>query len=135
MAYWLFKQEPSCYTLADLERDRRTIWDGVSNSLALKNLGQVHRNDRIFFYHTGTQRAVVGEMRATEDPRPVADNGKALVVEVEFVRALPRPVTLAEIKADKSFAGWELIRLPRLSVLPVSAAQWRRIEQLGKKAG
>jgi predicted RNA-binding protein with PUA-like domain len=135
MAFWLFKQEPSCYSLADLERDRRTTWDGVSNSLALKNLGQVHRGDRIFFYHTGTQKAVVGEMRAIDDPRPVADNPKGLVVEVEFVRALPRPVTLAEIKSDKSFAHWDLIRLPRLSVVQVTATQWRRIEQLSKKAG
>jgi predicted RNA-binding protein with PUA-like domain len=133
MALWLFKQEPSCYSLADLQRDGRTIWDGVSNSLALKNLGQVRRNDHVFLYHTGKEKAVVGEMRVVGNPRAVKDGGKGVVVDVAFVRALPRPVPLAEIKADKSLAGWDLVRLPRLSVLPVSAAQWRRIEELSEK--
>src|SRR5260370_30846054 len=126
MALWLFKQEPSCYSLADLQREGRTVWDGVSNSLALKNLGQVRRNASVFFYHTGKEKAVVGEMRALGNPRPAADGGKGIVVEVAFVRALPRPVTLAEIKADKLLTGWDLVRLPRLSVMPVSVAQWRR---------
>jgi predicted RNA-binding protein with PUA-like domain len=135
MALWLFKQEPSCYGLADLQRDGQTVWDGISNSLALKNLGQVRRNDRVFLYHTGKEKAVVGEMRVVGDPRAAADGGKGVVVDVAFVRALPRPVPLADIKADKSLAGWDLVRLPRLSVLPVSAAQWRRIEELSEKEG
>jgi predicted RNA-binding protein with PUA-like domain len=135
MALWLFKQEPSCYSFADLGRDGRTMWDGVSNNLALNNLGKVKRNDRVLFYHTGKEKAVVGEMRAVGNPQPAADGGKGVVVEVAFVRALPRPVTLVEIKADKLFAGSDLVRLPRLSVLPVSAAQWRRIEELSEKEG
>jgi len=133
MGLWLFKQEPSCYSFADLKRDGRTVWDGVSNNLALKNLGQVRRNDRVLFYHTGKEKAVVGEMRAATDPRPAADGGKGVIVEVAFVRALPRAVSLAEIKADKLLTRWDLVRLPRLSVVPVSVAQWRRIEEMSKK--
>jgi predicted RNA-binding protein with PUA-like domain len=133
MGLWLFKQEPSCYSFADLKRDGRTVWDGVSNNLALKNLGQVRRNDRVLFYHTGKEKAVVGEMRAANDPRPAGDGGKGVIVEVAFVRALPRAVSLAEIKTDKLLARWDLVRLPRLSVVPVSVAQWRRIEEMSKK--
>jgi predicted RNA-binding protein with PUA-like domain len=132
MALWLFKQEPTCYSFTDLQRDKRTVWDGVSNSLALKNLSQVKRNDRVFFYHTGKEKAIVGEMRAVVGAKPAAESGKGVVVEVSFVRALTRPVPLAEIKADKSLAGWDLVRLPRLSVLPVTLEQWRRIEQLSE---
>jgi predicted RNA-binding protein with PUA-like domain len=135
MALWLFKQEPSCYSFADLQRDGTTVWDGVSNSLALKNLSQVRRNDRVFFYHTGKEKAIVGEMCVVGGWRTAADGHTEKPVEVRYVRALPRPVTLAEIKADKLLAGWDLVRLPRLSVLPVSAAQWRRVEVLSEKAG
>jgi predicted RNA-binding protein with PUA-like domain len=135
MALWLFKQEPSCYSFADLKRDGTTVWDGVSNSLALKNLGQVDRNDRVFFYHTGKEKAIVGEMRVVSARRTAVDGSNEKVVEVRYVRALPRPVTLAEIKADKLLAGWDLIRLPRLSVLPVSEAQWRQVEELSEKEG
>jgi predicted RNA-binding protein with PUA-like domain len=135
MALWLFKQEPTCYGFADLQRDKRTIWDGVSNNMALKNLRQVKRNDRIFFYHTGKEKAIVGEMRAVTNPRPAAETGKGVLVEVVFVRALARPVSLAEIKADKSLAGWDLVRLSRLSVLPVTEDQWKRVEELSEKEG
>jgi predicted RNA-binding protein with PUA-like domain len=135
MGMWLFKQEPSCYSFADLKRDRRTVWDGVSNNLALKNLGQVRRKYRVLFYHTGKEKAVVGEMRAASGPRPAGDGGKGVVVDVAFVRAWARPVSLAEIKADKLLARWDLVRLPRLSVVPVSVAQWRRIEELSEKEG
>jgi predicted RNA-binding protein with PUA-like domain len=135
MALWLFKQEPDCYSFADLKRDGKTVWDGISNALALKNLGQVQRNDRVFFYHTGKQKAIVGEMRVVGNPRKEVADAKAVVVEVAYVRELTRPVTLAEIKSDKHLAGWDLVRLPRLSVLPVSDVQWRRIEELSEKDG
>ncbi len=135
MALWLFKQEPACYSFSDLRRDGTTVWDGISNSLALKNLGQVRRDDRVFFYHTGKEKAIVGEMRIVADPHTGTANDKAVVVEVAFVREWARSVTLAEIKSDKRLAGWDLIRLPRLSVLPVSAAQWRRVEELSEKDG
>jgi predicted RNA-binding protein with PUA-like domain len=135
MALWLFKQEPSCYGLADLERDGTTVWDGVSNALALKNLRSTKPKDRVMFYHTGKEKAIVGEMRVVGQPHAPADDPKLVVVDVEFVRKFSRPVTLAEIKADKFLADWELVRLPRLSVMPVSAEQWQRVEELIENDG
>src|SRR5262245_50879659 len=112
MALWLFKQEPAAYSFADLQRDGRTVWDGVGNALALKNLRQVQAGDLAFFYHTGKEKAVVGEMRVTAGPREGAGPG-SVVVEVEPLRALPRPVPLGAIKGDTLLADWELVRLPR----------------------
>jgi len=127
--YWLFKQEPECYSYADLERDGRTVWDGVTNSLAQKNLRQVRVGDRILFYHTGKQKAVVGEMVVVGGPRPASDGDKHVVVEVEPVGRLPS-VTLEQIKADALLGDWELVRLPRLSVVPMTPAQWQRLQEL-----
>ncbi len=137
MALWVFKQEPTCYSFADLRRDGRTVWDGVNNALARKYLRQIKRGDRILFYHTGKEKAVVGVMRAVADAReaPTADDPKAVVVEVEAVKPLARPVSLAEIKNDPILKDWELVRLPRLSVMPATESQWRRIEELGAAEG
>jgi predicted RNA-binding protein with PUA-like domain len=131
MAYWLFKEEPTHYSYADLERDKRTVWDGVDNALARQNLRKVRRGDRILYYHTGKEKAVVGEMRAVRDaePDPAGRDPKAVVVEVQAVRRLQRPVPLKRIKEDPLLADWELVRLPRLSVVPVSDVQWRRIDE------
>jgi predicted RNA-binding protein with PUA-like domain len=136
MARWLFKEEPDHYDFASLVRDRRTLWDGVSNNLALQNLRRVRKGDDVFFYHTGKQKAVVGVMRVVSDPRtdPETEDEKSVVVEVEPVRLLNRPVTLAEIKADAALKGWDLVRLPRLSVVPVTDAQWRRVEEISRTA-
>jgi len=126
----LFKQEPEQYSFADLVRDGRTVWDGVTNNLALQHLRQVREGDRVLFYHTGKEKAIVGEMRVVAGPRTPEDGDpKAVVVEVEPVRAFGRPVTLTAVKGDAELAGWELVRLPRLSVMPVTEAQWRRIEE------
>jgi predicted RNA-binding protein with PUA-like domain len=129
---WLFKTEPGCYNFDTLLRERRTVWDGVSNALALKNLRAVQVGDRVLCYHTGKEKAVVGEMKVVGGPRPDpdGDDPKAVVVDVEAVRRWPRPVTLSLIKDDPLLTGWDLVRLPRLSVLPLSAAQWRRVEEL-----
>ena len=137
MALWLFKQEPTCYSFTDLRRDGRTVWDGVKNTMARKYLRQIKRGDRVLFYHTGKEKAVVGVMRAVADAQdaPTAEEPKAVVVEVEAVQPLARPVTLAEIKNDPLLKDWELVRLPRLSVMPVMESQWRRIEELGAAAG
>jgi predicted RNA-binding protein with PUA-like domain len=137
MARWLFKQEPGCYSFADLTRDGKTVWDGVSNALAKKHLRQVKRGDRVLFYHTGKEKAVVGEMRAVADAReaPTADDPTAVVVEVAPVRELPHPVSLARIKADRLLKDWDLVRLPRLSVVPMTAAQWLRVEELSAAEG
>ena len=135
MALWLFKEEPGEYSFADLQRDRKTLWTGVSNALAQKHLGQVRRGDRVFFYHTGKEKAVVGEMRAVGDAKPAPTDDEAEAVEVEAVRPLPRPVPLARIKADPLLSAWDLVRLPRLSVLPVTEEQWDRVEELSRQPG
>ena len=133
MAKWLFKEEPTHYSYADLERDGTAVWDGVANALALQHLRKVRSGDRVLLYHTGKEKAVVGEMVVTGGP--VAGDGKAVAVTVRAVRRLQHPVTLARIKKDPAFAGWELVRLSRLSVMPVTDAQWRRVEELGKNPG
>ena len=130
----MFKEEPSEYGYADLERDGSAVWAGVTNALARQHLRKVAVGDRVFFYHTGKEKAVVGEMRVLVGPKPdpSSDDVKAVVVEVEPVKALARPVSLSVIKADADLAGWDLVRLPRLSVVPVTEAQWRRVEELSR---
>jgi predicted RNA-binding protein with PUA-like domain len=108
---WLFKEEPTNYSFDALVRDGKTTWTGVRNPLAQKHLRSVAKGDRIFFYHTGSEKSVVGIMKAA---------GKKLA----------RPVTLASIKADKAFATFALVRLSRLSVMPVSEQEWERIEKM-----
>jgi len=137
MASWIFKQEPTCYSFSDLQRDGRTVWDGVGNALARKNLRQIKRGDLIFFYHTGKEKAIVGVMRAAADARdaPTADDPKAVVVEVEPVKPLARPVTLAEIKSEPALVDWDFVRLPRLSVTSTTEAQWKRVEELSAAKG
>jgi predicted RNA-binding protein with PUA-like domain len=136
VANWLFKEEPTHYSYAVLERDGTTLWDGVTNALARQNLRKVRKGDRILYYHTGKEKAVVGEMRAMADAtadRTVADP-KAVVVNVKAVRKLPRSVLLTRIKQEPALADWDLVRLPRLSVLPVTDEQWRRIEELSAES-
>jgi predicted RNA-binding protein with PUA-like domain len=132
---WLFKEEPSSYSFEELEKDKRTVWSGVKNPLAQKHLHAVKRGDLIFYYHTGDEKAVVGIAKALGDAYadPTDKSGKAAVVDVAPVRRLERPVTLAEIKADSSFAAFPLVRISRLSVMPVSNAEWKRIEQLARR--
>lgn len=132
MACWLFKVEPDCYSFADLTRDKKTTWDGVANAVAQKHLRATAKGDRVLYYHTGDEKAVVGiaEITANPAPDPNDEAGKRVVVTVKPIKALKSPVTLAAIKADPAFAGWELVRLPRLSVMPVSAEQWARVEEL-----
>jgi predicted RNA-binding protein with PUA-like domain len=129
---WLFKEEPTHYSFQDLVRDGRATWSGVKNPLAQKHLRAVRRGDRILYYHTGRVKAVVGLARAAGDARPDPQDrgGRRFLVDVEPVAAWPRPVTLAEIKARKLFASFPLVRLPRLSVMPVGAREWAEIERL-----
>jgi predicted RNA-binding protein with PUA-like domain len=133
MPFWLFKQEPDCYSFDDLERDGETVWDGVTNALAQKHMRSIGTGDKVLFYHTGDEKAIVGIMRVIGDPTPNPDNEKLVQVTVGPVKRLPRPVTLAEIKADESFADWELVRNSRLSVMPVTTAIWKKIELMAKK--
>ena len=133
---WLFKEEPSSYSFDQFAKDGSTTWSGVRNPLAQKHLRSVKKGDRVFYYHTGSERAVVGVARATSDayPDPKDKSGKAAVVDIAPVRALPRPVSLGEIKAASGFSDFPLTRLPRLSVMPVSDSEWSRIEKMSSKA-
>ena len=123
---WLFKEEPGNYSYDDLVRDGHTSWTGVKNPLAQKHLRGVKKGDRIFFYHTGDQKSVIGVCRASANayPDPADKTGKLFAVDVEPVKKLKSPVTLAAVKADKRFASFPLTRMPRLSVMPVSDEQW-----------
>jgi predicted RNA-binding protein with PUA-like domain len=131
---WLFKEEPSNYSYDSLVRDGRTSWTGVRNPLAQKHLRAVAKGDRIFFYHTGDEKAVVGIARAAAAayPDPADKTGKLYAVDVLPVRKLDSPVTLAAVKADKSFASFALTRVPRLSVMPVTDDEWDRIVAMSR---
>jgi len=129
---WLFKEEPANYNYDDLARDGKTSWTGVRNPLAQKHLRSVKKGDRIFFYHTGNQKSVVGICRAAADayPDPADKTGKLVAVDVEPVRKLKSPVSLAAIKGDRRFATFVLTRVPRLSVMPVSDDEWKQIVEM-----
>ena len=127
--YWILKSEPSVYDFADLERERRTVWDGVTNALALQHIRSMAANDRALIYHSNEGKALVGLARVVSPPYadPQADDPRRAVVDVEFDRWLPRRVPLAEIKADPAFADLGLVRMSRLSVIPVPEGQWGKL--------
>jgi predicted RNA-binding protein with PUA-like domain len=132
---WLFKTEPSVYSYQHLVKDKKTMWDGVKNNLALKNLKDINKGDEILIYHTGDEKAAVGVARALGGayPDPSQKNPKLLVVDIEAVKPLPRPVTLAEVKANKKLANFDLVRLSRLSIMKVSDEQWDTMEGMAKQ--
>jgi predicted RNA-binding protein with PUA-like domain len=129
---WLFKEEPANYSFDALVKDGKTVWSGVKNPVAQKHLHAVKKGDRIFYYHTGNEKAVVGIATALKDAYPDPDDasGKFAVVDVGPVKKLARPVTLAAVKADPVFATFALVRISRLSVMPVSDQEWTRIEKM-----
>jgi predicted RNA-binding protein with PUA-like domain len=131
---WLFKEEPSHYGFDALVKDKQTVWSGVKNPLAQKHLHAVKKGDRIFYYHTGDEKAVVGIAKALGNayPDPADKSGKQAVVDVAPVKKLPRPVTLAEIKGDQRFKDFPLVRISRLSVMPVTDEEWDRIENMSR---
>jgi predicted RNA-binding protein with PUA-like domain len=131
---WLFKEEPAHYSYDDLVRDGKTSWTGVKNPVAQKNLRSVKKDDRVFFYHTGDEKAVVGIAKAVADayPDPADKSGKFYAVDIAPVKKLAHSVTLAAVKADKYFASFALTRVPRLSVMSVSDDEWDRIEKMSK---
>jgi len=132
---WLFKTEPSVYSYQQLEKDKKTMWDGVANNLALKHLKDIKKGDLILIYHTGDERQAVGIARALGGayPDPSKGNPRMLVVDIEAVKPLPKPVTLAEVKANKKLANFDLVRLSRLSIMKVSDEQWEILEGMAKK--
>jgi predicted RNA-binding protein with PUA-like domain len=134
MARWLVKEEPEHYSFQQLVKEGRTTWAGVRNPLAQKHLRAMKKGDRLFYYHTGKEKAVVATAVTTSAPYPDSQDpsGRLFVVDVAPGKPLPRPVTRAEIKADRTFATFPLVRLPRLSVMPVTDAEWARIEQMSR---
>ena len=132
MARFLVKSEPSTYSFADLQRDKRTVWDGVSNPVAIRHMATIRKGDTVIVYHTGDEKQAIGLAIAASDayPDPKLKNPKRLVVDLAFDRALPKPVTLAQVKADATLKGTELARLPRLSVMPFSEPQYQRLLKL-----
>jgi predicted RNA-binding protein with PUA-like domain len=131
---WLLKTEPGDYSWAELEKAGRARWDGVRNPAAIRNLGAMKVGDRVFVYHTGDEKAAVGvaEVVRAAYPDPKYPEGKLLVVDLEPRAKLARPVTLAEIKALAEFKDSPLVRQGRLSVVPLTAAQWKAIEARSK---
>jgi predicted RNA-binding protein with PUA-like domain len=125
MNTWLLKTEPSTYSIADLAKEKRTTWDGVKNAAALINLRKMAVGDQVFIYHTGDEKAVVGIARI------FIGDSKDGVVTLEYEKTLKRPVTLAAIKADKFFKEFALVKISRLSAMPVSAEHWKRVLKLG----
>ena len=133
---WLFKTEPSQYSLDDLARDGRAVWDGVTNPLALKNLRQARKGDPVLIYHTGDERKAVGLARIVKEPYPDPKKGseKLVVVDIEFAQPLGRPVALDEMKKNPRLKGFDLLRLGRLSIVPVSDDHWQEIMKMaGRK--
>jgi len=131
------KTEPEEFSYTDLERRGREPWNGVKNATALIHMRQISIGDLVFVYHTGKERAIVGVARVTTAPYPdpQVDNPKLVVVDLEPVGRLCRPVTLAEIKGDGQFAEWELVRISRLSVMPVRPEWWTAVIQTGGGVG
>jgi predicted RNA-binding protein with PUA-like domain len=131
---WLVKEEPENYSYSTFLKDGTTVWAGVRNPVAQRNLREMKKGDRVFFYHTGKEKQVVGTATVTKTayPDPKDKTGSLVVVELGAGKALKRPVTLAEIKADKRFADMPLVRIPRLSVQPVSDDQWDMIEAISR---
>ena len=134
-AYWILKTEPSTYSFDQLERDGRAVWDGVSNPLALKHLRAMQPGDEALIYHTGDEKAVVGLARVTSAayPDPKAKDPKLVVVELKPAKRLKRTVPLAAIKAEAAFQDLALVRMPRLSVVPATAAQWKKLLEMADR--
>jgi len=135
--YWLVKQEPSGprgYNFSILQKEKTTVWDGVHNNLALKHMRNMKKGDSVLYYHTGDERQAVGIMTVTSKPypNPEEDNERFVVVDVKYKRQLDKPVSLEQMKKEKSFKNWELLRISRLSVMPVPKTIWAKIISLSK---
>lgn len=135
--YWLAKQEPSGprgYSFEDLKQDKTTVWDGVHNNLALKHMREMKPGDLVLFYHTGDERQAVGIMEVISKsyPNPEETKERFIVVDVKYKKSLKKPVTLDEMKKQKKFKNWELIRISRLSVMPVPKEIWDSIIEMSQ---
>ncbi len=130
---WLVKEEPENYSYAKFVADKTTVWAGVKNPVAQRNLREMKKGDRVFFYHTGKEKAIIGTATVSKTAYPDPKAANLVVVELAAGKALKRPVTLAEVKADKRFATMPLVRIARLSVQPVTDEQWDLIEAMSKQ--
>lgn len=132
--FWLLKTEPGDYSYDDLENDVSTVWDGVGNNLALIHMREVREDDRAFIYHTGRERKIVGIAKVISDPYPdpERDDPKRVVFDVEAEERLETPVTLTQVKDDPEFSDWDLVRNPRLSVMPVEPEHWEKILEMAE---
>jgi predicted RNA-binding protein with PUA-like domain len=131
---WLLKSDPETYSFGDLERDGQTRWDGVSNNLALKHLRSIQQGDTVLIYHTGEERAIVGTAEAASAPYPDPrqEDPRRVVVDLKAGKRLTRLVTLDEIKRQPALKDFALVRLPRLSVMPVAEPHWKTLMELAK---
>ena len=130
--YWLAKQEPTGprgYNISTLQKEKTTVWDGVHNNLALKHMRNMKKGDQIIYYHTGDERQAVGIMSVITNPypNPEEDNVRFVVVNVKFKKKFQKPVSLEQMKKEKSFKNWELLRIARLSIMPVPKSIWDKI--------
>lgn len=134
MAFWLMKSEPAAFAWQQLMTDKRAKWDGVRNHQAANNMKAMQLGDEAFFYHSNEGLEIVGVMRVTKRAYPDGSDptGRFVMVDVAPVRALKRPVTLKTVKADALLRGMALVRQSRLSVSPVTAAEWRRVLELSE---
>lgn len=128
MAYFLAKSEPSTYSIDDLEREKKTVWDGVTNPTAVRTIKEMRPGDRVFFYHSGAAPGVVGIAKVAAAGRPDPKNPKSAVADFEFATRLNPPTTLAEIKQSGKFDDWALVRIGRLSTMPApdKFVEWMR---------
>jgi len=133
--YWLVKQEPTSYSFETLEKEGKAVWDGVHNNLALKHINGMKKGDQAFFYHSGDEKQIVGilEVISNPYPNPKEKDKRFVVVDVKHKKRLKRPVILAEIKKEKKFKDWELLRISRLSVMPVPKEIWDEILEKSQK--
>lgn len=133
--YWLCKQEPSTYSIEQLKKEKTTVWDDVHNNLALKHMTQMKKGDLAFFYHTGDEKQVVGimEIISNPHPNPKEKNPRFVVMDVKYKKHLDNSVTLTQIKTNKKFKDWELLRISRLSVMPVPSQIWEEILKISQK--
>lgn len=132
--HWILKTDADTYPFDQLVRERRAVWDGVSNALALKHIRSMHKGDQLFIYHSGEEKALVGLAHVVSEPYPdpKSDDPRLVVVDIEAGDRLHQPVSLATIKADPVFADLGLVRMSRLSVSPVPQAQWTRLLAMGQ---
>ena len=133
--HWILKTDADTYPFDQLVRERRAVWDGVSNALALKHIRGMAKGDQVFIYHSGDEKALVGLASVVSDPYPdpKAKDPRLYVVDIEAGERLARPVALSEIKADPAFAELGLVRMSRLSVIPVPPEQWKRLLKMASK--